>query len=156
MIISKTQEEITKDILRMLDHNNNNVLGSMEYLLRRELLCVNKEESYLEYKITVPNLADNETNTAHGGFLAAVLDEGMGYAARAFTCSGNTVKTASMQLNYLAAVGLGDELRLKVTIIHNGRRIVVTKGELYRKDKLVFYANGNFAKVEYNNSNEKK
>lgn len=149
MEITKTQEEITKDIQRMLDHNNNNVLGSIEYLLRRELVCVNKEEAYLEYKLTVPELADNETNTAHGGFLAAILDEGMGYAARAFTCSGNTVKTASMQLNYLAAIGLGDELRLKVTIIHNGKRIVVTKGELFKGDKLVFYANGNFAKVDY-------
>ena len=147
--MSKTQEEITKDIKRMLDCNNIAKLGSLEYLLRRELLCVNKEEAYLEYKITVPMGASNETNTAHGGYLSALLDEGMGYAARAFTCQGNTVRTASMQLNYLAALTLGSELRMRVTITHNGRRIVVTRGELYDGDKLVFYATGNFAKVEY-------
>lgn len=149
MEIRKSEEQIRTELQAMLDHNIKSGPGTLEYILRREIAELDAKKGFVEYKFTVPQSALNETNTAHGGYHAAMLDEGMGYAARAFAAQGDTVKTADLQINCLAPAHLGEEARLKVQVIKIGKRLVVLKAEMYQNGVIVSMGTGSYARVEY-------
>ena len=147
--ITKTEEQIRAELQNMLNHNIQSGPGTLEYLLRREIAEINVEEASVVYKFTIPQEVLNETNTAHGGYVASMFDEGMGYVARAFTCNGDTVKTADINLNCLSPGLANVDGTLHVQIIKSGKRLVVLRGEIYQGDRLVAISTGSYARVEY-------
>lgn len=147
--ITKTAEQLKEELEAICDHNIQSGFGSLEYILRREIVEINIKEAYVDYKFVIPKEASNETNTAHGGYIAAMLDESMGYTARVLVCNGDTVKTADMNFNCLAPGIIGEEGILHVSVIKSGKRLVVLRGEMYQGDRLISIGTGSYARVEY-------
>ncbi|MGI6548490.1 MAG: PaaI family thioesterase [Syntrophomonadales bacterium] len=65
----------------------------------------------------------------HGGIIASLLDDVMGWSYNTLGKFGNV--TIDMTLNYFSPVFQGTELRAEGNVVHAGRSIVVTEGTLY-------------------------
>jgi uncharacterized protein (TIGR00369 family) len=71
---------------------------------------------------------------AHGGSLAAVLDEAMGAAV---WLGGHSVVAANLNLDYRQPVPLGEKVTLKAWSGERGNRSIKAKAELYLADDRV-------------------
>jgi len=72
----------------------------------------------------------------HGGALAAMMDAVVGVAAVSVSSlKGNIVSTVEFKINYLKPVFLGEVLKGEGTVISEGNRIIVCKGEIYNEQK---------------------
>lgn len=82
-------------------------------------------------------------NTIHGGIIAAVIDECMGWsAARAI---GRMCLTAELTIRYLGAVPDDHELSVTTEVARANRRLVIATGEIHAADgKIYARAEGKF------------
>ncbi|NLB17499.1 MAG: PaaI family thioesterase [Syntrophomonadaceae bacterium] len=79
----------------------------------------------------------------HGGLIASLLDDVMGWSYNTLGKFGNV--TVDMTLNYFSPVFQGTELRAEGNVIHAGRSIAVTEGSLYdNTGKLIAKSRGTF------------
>lgn len=79
----------------------------------------------------------------HGGIIASLLDDVMGWSYNTLGKFGNV--TVDMTLNYFSPVFQGTELRAEGNVIHAGRSIAVTEGSLYdNTGKLIAKSRGTF------------
>lgn len=73
--------------------------------------------------------------TMHGGALAGMMDAVVGVAALSVSSlKGKVVSTVEIKINYLRPVVLNDQLTGKGTVISEGNRIIVCKGEIYNQN----------------------
>ena len=97
--------------------------------------------SEYQFKTTI---RENHLNTAgitHGGFIAALVDSGVGTAAHR-SAEGNPCVTISLELKFISPVQLGQELVGKTKIQKKTKSMVFLTCELTTEDKIVATASG--------------
>ena len=94
-----------------------------------------------EFKTTIKENHLNSAGITHGGFIAAVVDAGAGTAAHR-SADQNPCVTISLELKFISAVKLGQELIGKTKIQKKTKSMVFLTCELTASDKIVATASG--------------
>jgi len=94
-----------------------------------------------EFKATIKGNHLNAAGITHGGFIAAFVDAGAGTAAHRAT-EQNPCVTISLELKFISAVQLGQELFGKVKIQKKTKSMVFLTCELTASNKIVATASG--------------
>ena len=105
------------------------------------LLFKTISENEYEFKATIKENHLNRAGITHGGFIAALVDSGVGAAAHR-VADGNPCVTVSLELKFISAVRLGQELIGKTKIQKKTKTMVFLTCELSVSNKIVATASG--------------
>ena len=105
------------------------------------LLFKTISENEYEFKTTINENHLNAAGITHGGFIAAVVDAGAGTAAHR-TADQNPCVTISLELKFISAIKLGQELYGKTKIQKKTKSMVFLTCELTTSNKIVATASG--------------
>lgn len=95
-------------------------------------------------RISLPRHVNGYKNVAHGGVLAALLDESMGWAATVFGGSQRMYLTGELTVKYLAPVPVGEEIEIRSRLLRDAGRIAYSEGELTCGGEVRVRAKGKF------------
>ena len=98
-------------------------------------------ENEYQFKTSIKENHLNSAGIAHGGFISAVVDAGAGTAAHR-AADNNPCVTISLELKFISAVKLGQELIGTVKIQKKTKSMVFLTCELKTSDKIVATASG--------------
>ena len=113
--------------------------GFMKY--NGGLLFKTISENEYEFKTTINAIHLNSAGITHGGFIAALVDAGAGTAAHR-SADQNPCVTISLDLKFISAVKLGQELIGKTKIQKKTKSLVFLTCELVSENKIVATASG--------------
>ena len=105
------------------------------------LLFKTISEYEYEFKAIIKENHLNAAGITHGGFIAAFVDAGAGTAAHR-SASGSPCVTVSLELKFISAVKLGQELVGKTKIQKKTKSMVFLTCELTVGEKIVATASG--------------
>ena len=105
------------------------------------LLFKTISENEYQFKTTILETHLNDAGIAHGGYIAAVVDAGAGTAAHR-TANNSPCVTISLELKFISAVKLGQELIGKTKIQKKTKSMVFLTCELEVSSKVVATASG--------------
>ena len=105
------------------------------------LLFKTVSENEYQFKTTIKENHLNAAGITHGGFIAAVVDAGAGTAAHRAVGNSPCV-TISLELKFISAVKLGQELLGTTKIQKKTKSMVFLTCELKALDKIVVTASG--------------
>jgi len=98
-------------------------------------------ETEYEFKTTINEKHLNVAGITHGGYLSALIDAGAGTAA--FRAAGNApCVTISLDLKFIGASKVGDEVTGFVKILKKTNTLVFLFCELKCNDKIITSASG--------------
>ena len=100
----------------------------------------NSENEY-EFKAKINENHLNAAGITHGGFIAALVDAGAGTAAHR-SADQNPCVTISLELKFISAVRLGQELTGKTKIQKKTKTMIFLTCELTAENKIVATASG--------------
>ena len=98
-------------------------------------------EKEYQFKTIITENHLNAAGITHGGFIAAFIDAGAGTAAHR-TSGGGTCVTISLELKFISAVHLGQELIGNTKIQKKTKSMVFLTCELTAGNKIVATASG--------------
>ena len=98
-------------------------------------------ENEYEFKSRINENHLNVAKITHGGFIAALTDAGAGTAAHR-TSGGNTCVTISLNLNFISAVKLGQDLIGLVRVQKKTKSLIFLTCELKADNKICATASG--------------
>ena len=98
-------------------------------------------EKEYEFKTTINENHLNAAGITHGGFISAIVDAGAGTAAHRAAANSPCV-TISLELKFISAVKLGQELIGTTKIQKKTKSMVFLTCELKASDKIVATASG--------------
>ena len=98
-------------------------------------------ENEYEFKTKINENHLNNAGIAHGGFIAALIDSGVGTAAHRIT-GENICVTVSLELKFISSVKLGQELIGLAKIQKKTKSLVFLTCELKAEDKIAATASG--------------
>jgi len=98
-------------------------------------------EKEYEFKTTISKNHLNDAGITHGGFLAALVDAGAGTAAHRSAVNSPCV-TISLEIKFISAVKLGQELIGKTIIQKKTKSLIFLTCELKVSNKIVATASG--------------
>ena len=98
-------------------------------------------ENEYEFKATIKENHLNAAGITHGGFIAAFVDAGAGTAAHRSANQGVCV-TISLELKFISAVKLGQELVGKTKIQKKTKSMIFLTCKLTVENKIVATASG--------------
>ena len=98
-------------------------------------------ENEYEFKATIKENHLNRAGITHGGFIAAVVDAGAGTAAHR-VADNNSCVTISLELKFISAVKIGQELFGRTKIQKRTKSMVFLTCELTAENKIVATASG--------------
>ena len=98
-------------------------------------------ENEYEFKATINTNHLNAAGITHGGFIAALVDAGAGTAAHR-SADQNQCVTISLELKFISAVKLGQELIGKTKIQKKTKSMIFLTCELKADSKIVATASG--------------
>ena len=101
----------------------------------------NISESEYEFKAVINENHLNAAGITHGGYLAALIDAGAGTAAHRSAQNAPCV-TISLDLKYIGASKIGDEIIGHVKILKKTKTLVFLFCELKCNDKTITFASG--------------
>ena len=101
----------------------------------------NVSESEYEFKSVINENHLNAAGITHGGYLAALIDAGAGTAAHR-SAQNATCVTISLDLKYIGASKIGDEIIVNVKILKKTKTLVFLFCELRCNDKIITSASG--------------
>ena len=101
----------------------------------------NISESEYEFKSVISENHLNAAGITHGGYLAALIDAGAGTAAHRSVQNAPCV-TISLDLKYIGASKIGDEIIGSVKILKKTKTLVFLFCELKCNDKIITSASG--------------
>ena len=101
----------------------------------------NISESEYEFKAVINENHLNAAGITHGGYLAALIDAGAGTAAHRSAQDAPCV-TISLDLKYIGASKIGDEIIGHVKILKKTKTLVFLFCELKCNDKIITSASG--------------
>ena len=101
----------------------------------------NISESEYEFKSVINENHLNAAGITHGGYLAALIDAGAGTAAHRSAQNAPCV-TISLDLKYIGASKIGDEIIGHVKILKKTKTLVFLFCELKCNDKIITFASG--------------
>ena len=105
------------------------------------LLFKTISENEYQFKTTINENHLNAAGITHGGFIAALVDAGAGTAAHR-TAINRPCVTISLELKFISAVKLGQELFGKTKIQKKTKSLVFLTCELTTANKIVATASG--------------
>ena len=105
------------------------------------LLFKTISENEYEFKTTIKENHLNAAGITHGGFIAAFVDAGAGTAAHR-SADQNPCVTISLELKFIIAVQLGQELIGRTKIQKKTKTMVFLTCELRVSNKIVATASG--------------
>jgi len=105
------------------------------------LLFKTISENEYEFKTTIKENHLNAAGITHGGFIAAFVDAGAGTAAHR-VADQNPCVTISLELKFISAIKLGQELYGKTKIQKKTKSMVFLTCELTVANKIVATASG--------------
>ena len=105
------------------------------------LLFRNVSENEYQFKTIITQNHLNAAGITHGGLIAAVVDAGAGTAAHR-TAGGSPCVTISLELKFISAIKLNQELIGTTTIQKKTKSMVFLTCELRVSDKIVATASG--------------
>ena len=105
------------------------------------LLFKTISENEYEFKTTIKENHLNAAGITHGGFIAAFVDAGAGTAAHR-SSDQNPCVTISLELKFITAVQLGQELIGRTKIQKKTKTMVFLTCELSVSNKIVATASG--------------
>ena len=105
------------------------------------LLFKTISENEYEFKTTIKANHLNAAGITHGGFIAAFVDAGAGTAAHR-VADQNPCVTISLELKFISAINLGQELVGKTKIQKKTKSMVFLTCELTAANKTVATASG--------------
>ena len=105
------------------------------------LLFKTISENEYEFKTTIKENHLNAAGITHGGFIAAFVDAGAGTAAHK-VANQNPCVTISLELKFISAIKLGQELYGKTKIQKKTKSMVFLTCELTASNKIVATASG--------------
>jgi len=94
-----------------------------------------------QFKTTINENHLNAAGITHGGFIATLVDAGAGTAAHR-SADGNQCVTISLELKFISAVQLGQELIGSALIQKKTRSMIFLTCELKSNQKIVATASG--------------
>ena len=101
----------------------------------------NISETEYEFKSVINENHLNAAGITHGGYLAALIDAGAGTAAHRSAQNAPCV-TISLDLKYIGASKIGDEIIGHVKILKKTKTLVFLFCELKCNDKIITSASG--------------
>ena len=105
------------------------------------LLFKTISEKEYEFKTTISENHLNAAGIVHGGFIAALVDAGAGAAAHR-SADNNPCVTISLELKFISAVKIGQELFGRTKIQKKTKSLVFLTCELTAENKIVATASG--------------
>ena len=105
------------------------------------ILFRNISEEKFEFKSTVNENHLNAAGITHGGYLSALIDAGAGTAAHRSAENAPCV-TISLDLKFIGASKIGDEIIGKVKILKKTKTLVFLFCELKCENKIITSASG--------------
>ena len=105
------------------------------------LLFKTISENEYQFKTTINENHLNAAGITHGGFICAVVDAGAGTAAHR-TANNSPCVTISLELKFISAVKLGQELIGTTKIQKKTKSMVFLTCELKASNKIVATASG--------------
>ena len=101
----------------------------------------NISETEYEFKTTINKNHLNAAGITHGGFICSLVDAGAGTAAH--RCAGQApCVTISLDLKFIAATKIGDEIVGFTKILKKTKSMVFLICHLKSKDKIIASASG--------------
>ena len=101
----------------------------------------NISETEYEFKTTINENHLNAIGITHGGFICSLIDAGAGTAAH--RCAGQApCVTISLDLKFIAATKIGDEIVGFTKILKKTKSMVFLICHLKSKDKIIASASG--------------
>jgi uncharacterized protein (TIGR00369 family) len=95
-------------------------------------------------RVTLPRHVNGYKDVAHGGVIAALLDESMGWAATVFGERHPMYLTGELTVKYLLPVSVGEEIEIVSRLEEDSGRIAYSTGELFCGGKVCVRARGKF------------
>jgi uncharacterized protein (TIGR00369 family) len=112
-----------------------------------KILDVKRGEIKLQYDLR-PEMA-NPTGLLHGGMQAALIDDTIGMCTATLGYKGFLI-TIDAQLNFLGKVKVDESVRVKASLVREGRNIVHFFAKVSDLDgKLIATGNANLLKTQY-------
>ena len=101
----------------------------------------NLSETEYEFKSTVSENHLNNAKITHGGYIAALIDAGLGTSAHRSTNNSPCV-TISLDLKFISSSKVGDEIIGKAKILKKTKSLVFLFCELNCNNKIIASASG--------------
>jgi acyl-coenzyme A thioesterase PaaI-like protein len=95
-------------------------------------------------RLSLPRHLNGYKNVAHGGVLAGLLDETIGWAATVFSQSHPFYVTGELTVKYISPVFVEEEIEVIGRLIKDASRIVYGAGELLCGGTVCLRAKGKF------------
>ena len=105
------------------------------------VLFKNISETEYEFKSTINENHLNSAGITHGGYLSALVDAGAGTAAHRSANNAPCV-TISLDLKFIGASKVGDEIIGNVKILKKTRTLIFLFCELKTNNKIILSASG--------------
>lgn len=105
----------------------------------------NIDEKWIEYTYHVDPVTQNSAGIMHGGMLATLFDNSMGYLANSFY--ENFSPTVNLSVSFLKAIQLNSDLIVKANLVHTGKNLIhvsASAAEVSNPDDLCATATGIF------------
>ncbi|MCA9053442.1 MAG: PaaI family thioesterase [Planctomycetaceae bacterium] len=89
-----------------------------------------REQGRSELRLHIDDRHLRDSGIVHGGVFAALLDAGIGLAARSLSPAASRLVTAQLSLNFVRPAVVGDELTVRGDVLHMGKSTVVARAEV--------------------------
>tara|TARA_B100000700_G_C14381508_1_gene550627 strand:+ start:144 stop:536 length:393 start_codon:yes stop_codon:yes gene_type:complete len=99
------------------------------------------DENNYEFSGKIQDMHLNTGGIAHGGYLATIADAGMGTAAH-MIASGKRCVTINLEIKFLSAGKLGDNLTGKVQILKKTKTLIFINCIISNSKEIVSSASG--------------
>lgn len=99
-------------------------------------------ENNFEFKTLVKEFNLNSQGISHGGYLATILDSGMGSAAHMVIGEGKNCVTISLDIKFIGGSKENDILVGKVLIAKKTQSLVFVKSDLFKSENIIASASG--------------
>ncbi len=99
-------------------------------------------ENNFEFQSKVQNFNLNSAGISHGGYIAAILDNGMGSAAHKVIDDGKRCVTISLDIKFIGGSKENDILIGKVITTKRTKTLVFVKADLFHTKNIIATASG--------------
>lgn len=94
--------------------------------------------------VRLPAHLNGYKGVAHGGVVAALLDESMGWAATVFGREHTMYVTGELTVKYMSPVPVDRDLEIESRLVRDAGRIAYAEGELRSRGHVCVKASGKF------------
>lgn len=122
-------------------HQNVGFVGTMGRIMER------RRHGLLEIGLHTEDAHKNLSGVVHGGVLMTLLDRTVGINCREVT-GGARLGTASLTVNFLRQVTVGDFIEVSCVLRKQGRKAIFADASAFVGDKVVATATGLWMRVD--------